>query len=134
MQWYLKALRAYAQFNGRARRSEYWWFTLVHIIISSVLYAVMIIPLAMTSLAAEGGAPEPPSPLWMAFGLVFLVYTLATLIPTFAVQARRLHDIGRSGWWMLIGFIPLAGLVILVFNFLDSQPGPNVYGPNPKGM
>ena len=67
-------------------------------------------------------------------GLLSGLYSLAVLIPSIAVAVRRLHDTGRTGWWLLIGFIPLVGIIVLlVFLFTDSQPGPNQYGPNPKG-
>jgi len=68
--------------------------------------------------------------LWIPYFL----FALASLIPGLACCVRRLHDIGKSGWWVLIGFIPLVGLVLLVFTLMDSQPGPNQYGPNPKEL
>jgi len=68
----------------------------------------------------------------MGVNLLLGAYTLATFIPSLAVTVRRLHDINRSGWWLLIGLIPLGGLVLLIFVCLDSNPGPNEYGPNPK--
>lgn len=68
-------------------------------------------------------------------GVLSGIYTLAVLIPSLAVTVRRLHDIGRSGWWLLIAFIPLIGaLILLIFTVLDSKPGSNQYGPDPKGM
>ena len=70
-----------------------------------------------------------------AFAYLGTIYSLAVLIPGFAVLFRRLHDTGRSGWWWLIGFIPLIGaIVLIIFCCLDSQPGENQYGPNPKGL
>ena len=70
-----------------------------------------------------------------AFAFLGTIYNLAVLIPGFAVLFRRLHDTGRSGWWWLIAFIPLIGIIVLlVFCCLDSQPGENQYGPNPKGL
>ena len=97
MNWYLGVLQNYADFSGRARRTEYWMFTLFNALISIALYA------------------------------------LAVLVPSLAVLVRRLHDTGRSGWWMLIALIPfLGGLILFVFTVMDSEPGRNDYGPNPK--
>jgi len=115
MNWYLEVLKKYAVFNGRARRKEYWMFFLFNIIIAAVL--------AIIDTYLFGG----PSFL---YGL----YVLAVLLPALGVMVRRLHDTGRTGWWVLVLFIPLIGhIVMLVFLVLDSQPGDNQYGPNPKG-
>jgi uncharacterized membrane protein YhaH (DUF805 family) len=117
MDWYLKVVKNYAGFSGRARRKEYWMFFLFNVVISVVLAV----------LGAVTGATT-------LFGAVSVLYFLALLIPGIAVTIRRLHDTGRSGWWILIGLVPLVGFIILiVFMVQDSQPGPNQYGPNPKG-
>ena len=114
MEWYLKVLRQYADFTGRARRKEYWMFTLVNVIISAVL---AILDTALTN------------------GLLGLLYSLAMLLPSLGVGVRRLHDTGRSGWWLLIGIIPLIGwIVLIVFFATDGEPQPNTYGPNPKAV
>lgn len=120
MNWYLGVLKQYAVFKGRARRKEYWFFILFNLIASLVLTGVDF----MTgSLDAELG-----------MGLLSGLYSLAVLIPSLAVTVRRLHDTGRTGWWLLIGLIPLIGaIVLLVFMLLDSQPGDNEYGAHPKG-
>lgn len=120
MDWYLGVLKQYAVFKGRARRKEYWFFILFNLIASLLLTVVDV----MTgSLDAELG-----------MGLLSGLYSLAVLIPSLAVTVRRLHDTGRTGWWLLIGLIPLIGaVVLLVFMLLDSQPGDNEYGANPKG-
>ncbi len=113
MNWYLKVLKKYAVFSGRARRTEYWMFLLFNFIIAFVLGFV------------EGLAGGP--------GIVGMLYGLAVLIPGIAVAVRRLHDTDRSGWWLFINLIPLIGaIVILVFMVQDSTPGENQYGPNPK--
>jgi len=113
MNWYLEVLKKYAVFGGRARRKEYWMFFLFNIIIAFVLGFV------------EGLAGGP--------GIVGMLYSLAVLIPGIAVSVRRLHDTGRSGWWLLIGLVPLIGaIVLLVFMVQDSNPGENQYGANPK--
>jgi uncharacterized membrane protein YhaH (DUF805 family) len=121
MDWYLKVIRNYVGFSGRARRKEYWMFALINILISIVLGVVD--GMFGLKVGGEQGA-----------GLLGLIYSLAILLPSIAVGVRRLHDTGRSGWWMLIAFVPLIGVIVLiVFFVLDSQPGSNEYGPNPKG-
>lgn len=116
MEWYLKVLREYARFEGRARRKEYWMFALINFAIA------LAIGLVETGL------------LGATFGIIGLIYLLAVLIPSLAVAVRRLHDTGRSGWWFLLVFLPLIGALVLIFFMVqDSQPGSNAYGPNPKG-
>ena len=121
MNWYLEVLKKYAVFSGRARRKEYWYFFLFSLIISIVLAVVD----GMTgSFSAEAGV-----------GLLGGIYALAVLIPGLAVSVRRLHDTGRSGWWLLIALIPVIGaIVLLVFMVLEGKPGTNQYGSNPKGV
>ena len=112
MHWYIEVLKKYAVFTGRARRKEYWMFFLFQVLISFVIG--LIEGITNTNV----------------LGMLFL---LLTLLPSIALSVRRLHDIGKSGWWMLIGLIPLIGsIVLLVFACLDSQPGENTYGPNRK--
>jgi len=119
--WYLEVLKKYAVFGGRARRKEYWYFTLFTVIVS-ILFSVI-------------DAVIGTSNIYLGLGLLSGIYTLAVLIPSIAVSFRRLHDIGRSGWWILIALIPLIGvIVLLIFAIQDSQPGENQYGPNPKSM
>ena len=113
MNWYITVLKNYANFSGRARRSEYWWFTLINTIVSFTLGC------------AEGIVGVP--------GIVSGLYSLAVLIPGWAVIWRRLHDTGRSGWWIFINLIPCIGwIAFFVFLVQDSEPGSNQYGPNPK--
>lgn len=119
MNWYLGVLQNYADFSGRARRTEYWMFTLFNALIS----------IALTVLDALFGTLD----LEAGIGLLSTIYALAVLVPSLAVLVRRLHDTGRSGWWMLIALIPfLGGLILFVFTVMDSEPGRNDYGPNPK--
>lgn len=119
MDWYLLVLKKYAVFNGRARRKEYWFFVLFNFLVAVALGIV-------DSLA---GSYNPE----VGMGLLGTVYALAVFIPSIAVFVRRLHDTGRSGWWILIAFIPLIGaLVLLVFMLLDSEDKENKYGPSPK--
>ncbi|MDP4096326.1 DUF805 domain-containing protein [Paenibacillus sp. P96] len=113
MNWYVSVLKNYVGFQGRARREEYWMFVLVNFgvtVVLSLLQALFGIDQVLTS-----------------------IYGLAVFLPTLAVGARRLHDTGRSGWWLLLNLIPLVGTIILiVFLVQDSQFGNNRYGANPK--
>jgi uncharacterized membrane protein YhaH (DUF805 family) len=118
MNWYLAVVKKYAVFSGRARRKEYWMFVLFNIIFSFVA----------TLLDSVIGTTSDSG-----YGLLSVLYSLAVLLPTLAVGIRRLHDIGKSGWWLLITLIPLIGSIwLLVLFATDSQPGVNAYGPNPK--
>ncbi len=113
MNWYLAVLKKYAIFSGRAQRAEYWYFCLFNIIIS----------IALGFIDGVLGTP----------GILGLIYSLGVLLPAIAVTVRRLHDTSRSGWWILIGLVPIIGLiVILVFMVQDSKEGENQYGSNPK--
>lgn len=117
-QHYMGVLRKYAVFEGRASRSEYWYFTLMNVIIGFVLGLIG----SILTLEEVTGA-------------LSVIYMLAVIIPSLAVSIRRLHDTDRSGWWLLIGLIPLIGpIVLLVFFVLDSTPGDNRFGQNPKGV
>lgn len=119
MNWYLHVLKNYAVFRGRAHRQEYWYFFLFNIIIS---IALAFIDSALGNPGAGEGA-----------GILGTIYSLAILVPSIAVGVRRLHDTGRTGWWMLLGLIPIIGAIVLIYFFvLDSTPGSNEYGPNPK--
>jgi len=121
MNWYLKVLKQYADFNGRARRKEYWMFTLFSII----FYIVAMILDNIVGTAIDG----------VGYGLFYILYALAILIPSLAVSVRRLHDVGKSGWMILISLIPLIGAIwLLVLMVTDSNPGENEYGPNPKDV
>lgn len=113
MQWYFKVLKNYVGFQGRARRKEYWMFTLFSIIFS-LIFIILEEIVNLSSVLSS-------------------IYSLAILLPSLAVGARRLHDTGRSGWWQLLPLIPIIGLIILiVFLCQDSQDNENKYGPNPK--
>jgi uncharacterized membrane protein YhaH (DUF805 family) len=122
MKWFLECLsKKYAVVEGRARRKEYWFFTLFYCL---GLIVLMIVDGITGTLSEQAG-----------IGLLSGVFVLATLVPYIAVTVRRLHDTDRSGWWILLSLIPLiGGLVLLVFMLVDSQPGANRFGPNPKGV
>ena len=112
MSWYIGVIKNYVGFSGRARRKEYWMFFLWNVIISIVIGFI-------------GGL----------LGLVALGYLYSVLIflPALAVSIRRLHDIGKSGWWYLIVFIPLIGFIwLIVLLATEGNAGENQYGPDPK--
>jgi uncharacterized membrane protein YhaH (DUF805 family) len=119
MSWFIEALKKYAVFSGRSRRKEYWYFFLFVVIIG---IALSIVDGLIGTYHRSTGA-----------GLLNSIFSLALLIPSIAVSVRRLHDIDRTGWWVLISLVPLIGwIVLLIFHVQDSTPGPNRYGPNPK--
>ena len=113
MEWYIKCFKQYADFMGRARRKEYWMFTICNLIIGYGLGTLLG---------------------FLGLGWLGIIYSGAVFIPSIAVGVRRLHDTGRSGWWYLLCLIPIANLVLIYFFICDSQPGANQYGENPKGM
>ena len=166
MKWYFKCLKQYADFSGRARRKEFWWFTVINALIAIAIVVGMFIPIVKMGInAAASGAEDIDEMEIMLtmmknpFLYVYMIYYLAVLIPSIAVTVRRLHDIGKSGYWafflyggVLLSYIAqlfqitstaiyilfgLAGFVIfiisLVWLFTNSDYGPNQYGPNPKG-
>jgi len=119
MNYFLKVLKQYADFNGRARRKEYWTFALFNVLFS----VVAVILDNLSGLAMDG----------LGYGPIYGLYILAVLVPALAVAVRRLHDVGKSGWMLLIALIPLIGAIwLLVLLFTDSTPGVNEFGPNPK--
>jgi uncharacterized membrane protein YhaH (DUF805 family) len=119
MNYYIEVMKKYAVFTGRARRKEFWMFTLIY----TIIYIVLSIA---DSLIGTGA-------MLFEMGLLSGVFSLVSICPSIAVTIRRLHDIDRSGWWALIGLVPLAGVIVLiVFAAKDGQPGSNQYGTNPK--
>ncbi|WP_207382721.1 DUF805 domain-containing protein [Flavobacterium subsaxonicum] len=113
IEWYLKVVRDnYANFEGRARRSEYWYFLLGNFIVMIALGILM----AISSIFA------------FAYGL----YGLAVLVPSVAVAVRRLHDVGKSGWFYLLAFVPIANIYILILFCTEGTVGANEFGPDPK--
>jgi len=118
MSWYLQVLKKYAVFSGRARRKEYWYFVLFNTIIGFVLGII------------EGLAGIAPG---TEYSVLAILYSLAVLLPGIGVSIRRLHDTGRSGWWLFIALIPLIGsIILLIYMVSDSQAETNQYGPSPK--
>ena len=108
---YVEVLQKYAVFDGRAKRSEYWLYALIH----SIVIAVLLLLASVIAL----------------FGVVYLLYALGTLIPSLAVSVRRLHDIGRSGWWVLLVLVPVVGAIALLIFYVIGSDEDNAYGPRP---
>ena len=110
----------YSKFKGRSRRSEYWWIQLFLVLTNLAVAAIDLVLMNgdVDRFIANGGG-----------GIVGLIWILVTIVPALAVLVRRLHDTGKSGWWALIGFVPLVGgIVLLVLTVLDSDAGENKYG------
>ena len=126
MNWYLEVIKNnYANFSGRARRKEYWMFTLVNIIIIAVLYAILISSVDMNT--------GEMSSLGSIAGIIIGIYSLAIIVPSLAVTIRRFHDQDKSGWMFLLAFIPaVGGLIVFVFMCLEGTKGDNRFGPDPK--
>ncbi len=115
MNWYFTVFKKYFDFDGRARRKEYWVFTLINSIVCLIL-----------SLLIELNGSIFRS-------IISIIYGLGVFFPEWAVTVRRLHDTGHSGWWVFINLIPVIGaIILLIFLLTDSQEGSNQYGPNPK--
>lgn len=141
MNWMILPFKRYAEFSGRSRRMEYWMFTLLNVIIVTVLLLVTGGFGAMTDMESGGDPGAGMMAMFGGLGILLGVYALAVLIPSIAVTVRRLHDRDMSGWWYLgaiIGSaIPLLGIIVsigfLVLMALPGTPGPNRFGPDPKG-
>lgn len=119
MNWYIAALKNYVNFSGRARRKEYWFFVLFNTLIS----------LGLGFIDGFAGTLDPET----GMGVLSGIYSLAVLLPSIAVCFRRLHDTGRSAWWLFLFLIPLIGaIVLLVFFVQDSEQEDNKYGASPK--
>ena len=114
MNWYIVCWKKYVEFSGRARRREFWLFFLFNIL-AGIVAGVLDLVLGTGRMLNSA-------------------YSLAVFLPGIAVSIRRLHDTDRSGWWYLLVFLPIIGWIVLfVFDCLDSTPGDNRFGPNPKG-
>ena len=165
MKWFIKCLKHYADFKGRARRKEYWYFILFNCIFAMTLYICYMVSaiIKVASGAATGGEYDEmqmySEMLKNPFLYIYYAYCLVMLIPSLAVNVRRLHDIGKSGYWMILYIVDMIlcfagqfilgvntvitimlflailaiGIIWLVWMVTDSEYGPNKYGPNPKG-
>lgn len=116
---YIAVMQRFGDFSGRSRRREYWMFHLVNWVLSVLLVIVVMV----AGVDASGPAI-----------LLACAYGLGILIPTIAVHVRRLHDTGKSGWWLLLSMVPLGGLVLFFFSLQEGDAGPNQYGPDPKAV
>ncbi len=115
MSWYLAVLKKYAEFSGRAGRPEFWMFFLIHFIILIVLFAI--------------------STRVNFFGIIYLIYVLGTIVPYIAAAVRRLHDTDKSGWFILIGFIPVVGgIILLILLALPGSSDSNRFGAPPAAQ
>ena len=115
MNWYLEVLKKYVVFEGRARRKEYWMF-----ILFNVIFVVL----------ASGINPE-----LRGFDIIIIIYLVAMIIPIISVTVRRMHDIGKSGFWIFIRFVPIIGAIwMLILLCTEGQTGENKYGEDPKIM
>lgn len=113
MEWYKKVLSNYANFEGRARRKEFWMFALFNLII---YFAIAVVEMMIGTYMILGS-----------------IYLLAVIVPSIAVAIRRMHDIGKSGWFLLIGLIPFLGALVLIYFYIqEGQRGANEYGSDPK--
>lgn len=120
MEWMLLPLKRYADFQGRSRRKEYWMFVL------GMFIAAIVLSIIEGTLGINGMIAG-------AYGPLTAIFFLAIIVPSIAVQVRRFHDQDKSGWFVLIGLIPLlGGLIVLVFMCLEGTRGPNRFGPDPK--
>ena len=115
--WMMEPMRKYATFSGRARRAEYWWFALGYLIVLTVASVI-------DGVLGTG--------LGMGIGILYVVVVLAVFIPSLSVTVRRLHDLDKSGWWMLLTFVPLIGAIVLLIWFCtQGTAGPNRFGADP---
>ena len=131
MDWYLKVLQQYADFSGRARRKEYWMFLLFHLIFAGLLGFLIF----YTADEYTYDDDLYKSNSYSIFNWLFLIYILGTLIPSIAVTVRRLHDIGKSGFWYFITLIPyIGGFWLFILTCMEGENKTNEWGKSPKGI
>jgi len=126
---FLVAYRRYAQFEGRSDRKEFWYYVLFYVIVSAILSVIDNVLFGGRTFEASGTnwSAHADGPLTSIFGL-------ASLIPSISVSVRRLHDIAKSGWWVLLWFIPLVGWIfLLIWYCKKGDPVANAYGEPPVG-
>ena len=130
MDWMLMPYRRYFDFSGRSRRKEYWMFLLLFVIVYAIGFGLMFS--GGYSMNPATGASQPGGTFYIGGGILG-IFVLGSLIPAIAVQVRRFHDQDKSGWFVLLNFIPyIGGLVVLVFMCLEGTRGPNRFGADPK--
>ena len=124
--WKQAVFENYANFNGRARRSEFWYFNLFN----GIIYLIFLLLILFVASGANNGAYGTAI---IGLYIGYSLYSLVTFIPSLSVAVRRLHDIDKSGWFYLIGFVPLIGQILLIIWFAtEGTKGSNEYGHNPK--
>jgi len=129
MKYFILAIKKAFDFRSRSSRPEYWYFVLFNIIFAIV--AVILDNVLGTTIKIDIGTVVVPLP----YGYIYFLYLLALIIPGFAAGVRRLHDVGKSGWMMLLAFIPIiGGIWLLVLFLMESAPGENKWGPNPNNI
>ncbi|MBX7248574.1 MAG: DUF805 domain-containing protein [Caulobacteraceae bacterium] len=133
MELMFQPLRKYADFQGRARRSEYWLFVLFEFLLMIAFLVVFTVVAAAAPRDQSGQVSGMATGIGGGLAIVGLLLFLALLVPRLAVLVRRLHDSGNSGWLALLVIVPFGAIVLLVFTLLDGTAGPNTYGPDPKG-
>ena len=140
MEYMLMPLKRYAEFSGRSRRMEFWMFALLNLIVYAIVLALMFALGSGASL--DDAAAGNYGAMFGGVGLLLGIWALAVLVPSIAVGVRRLHDRDMSGGWYLgfivASFIPIVGIIasiaFLVLMLLPGTPGPNRFGPDPKGQ
>jgi uncharacterized membrane protein YhaH (DUF805 family) len=135
MEWMLLPLRRYAQFSGRAQRKEYWMFALF-VVLGSLVLSGLDTVLGLGGHASSYTVNMPGNYAAgsnLSGGILTDIFSLAIIIPSIAVAVRRLHDVDKSGWWLLIELIPIVGwIIVLVWACTEGTRGPNRFGPDPK--
>lgn len=126
MKWYLMGWKRIFDFAGRSRRTEYWMFALIQILIGAVFYAFVMF---MAQLSGEA-AMRVIVPLFLLF---FGIFCIVSFLVNLSLTIRRLHDTGKSGAWYLLVFVPFGSLILLIMMIQEGQKGDNQYGPDPKG-
>lgn len=121
----------FANFDGRATRSEFWWFYLFAVLVGFVGYVPILILTIIGASANDGAISGIFTVLTVIFWIVWLIVVVALYIPLLAVGSRRLHDRGQSGWLQLLYLVPCGSIVLIVFFALEGTPGDNAYGPKP---
>ncbi|MFM6832695.1 MAG: DUF805 domain-containing protein [Novosphingobium sp.] len=129
MEWMLMPYRRYADFSGRSQRKEYWMFVLFTFIVVAVCMALMF----AGGMALDESGQASPGPLFWLGVVILAIWGIGSIVPSIAVQVRRFHDQDKSGWMVLLGFIPYVGsIIVFIFMCIEGTRGPNRFGNDPK--
>lgn len=137
MPWMILPFRCFAQFHGRSRRREFWmWALFVWVVAIALALVDTLLGFGGTSVTTASGAGFAASSYgWTSHGPLAPIWALVTLIPGLAVAVRRLHDLDKSGWWLLLALVPMLGiLVLIIFWTVEGTRGANRFGPDPLGL